>query len=161
MSEIDHVDILEKNLARQIEAVRASDTKIALLIPAETIMLGVIAAMFRVAEPGPLTSLYVAFSTVPLILSYASAALSAFPRLRSSAGSLLFFGSIAARSPDNYLAAIRALDGEAYVADLAEQCGTVARIAAAKYGHARNAYLTFNAALPFWAFAVYLLSRAA
>ena len=63
----DRREILEANLARQIEAIRASDAKITLLVPTTTAMLGILAALFRIAHLAPGASVFVAVSTLPLI----------------------------------------------------------------------------------------------
>ena len=49
----DRREILEANLTRQNEAIRASDTKVTLLVPTTTAMLGILAALFRLAPLTP------------------------------------------------------------------------------------------------------------
>ncbi len=78
----DRREILEANLARQNEAIRASDAKITLLVPTTTAMLGILAALFRLAPLTPNASVLVAVSTLPLILAYALMAIAIIPRFR-------------------------------------------------------------------------------
>lgn len=151
-------EILEANLARQIEATRASDAKVTLLVPTTTAMIGVLAALLRGAHDLPV--LHVALATLPLLVAYLFMALSLIPRLRKGT-SLLFFGHVTARDIAAYRADFTALTREAYLTDLAEQCYVTAAIARAKFRHVRNAYLAFFAALPFWALAIYLLTGGA
>ena len=64
--------ILEANLARQIEAIRASDNRISLLVPTTTAMIGILAALLRLAHLSSSATLYSwQVSTVPLIAAYA------------------------------------------------------------------------------------------
>ena len=48
----DRARALEENLARQIEAIRASDVKITLLVPTCTAMIGVVISSRRVRPRG-------------------------------------------------------------------------------------------------------------
>ena len=94
----DHREMLEANLARQIESIRASDAKITLLVPTTTAMLGILAALLRDHQLGPMSMLYVLLSTLPLLLAYGLMAMAVIPRLRGHPQpSLLFFGDLAAR----------------------------------------------------------------
>ena len=68
---LDRVDLLEKNLGRQIEAIRASDIKITFLVPTLTGMLGFLAANVTRAAPGSPTVAYTLLSAAPLVLAYA------------------------------------------------------------------------------------------
>ena len=61
------VAMLEFNLARQIEAIRASDAKLILLVPTTTAMIGLLAALLRIGHLGERSALFVALSTLPLI----------------------------------------------------------------------------------------------
>ena len=156
----DRREILEANLARQIEAIRASDAKITLLVPTTTAMLGILAALFRIAHLAPHATLFVAISTLPLMLAYALMAVAIIPRFRGGqSSSVLFFGGLAQRSTTEARQALLALDGPAYLADLAEQCHATAGIAETKYRHVRNAYIAFLVALPFWALTIFFLTR--
>jgi hypothetical protein len=153
----DRARMLERNLERQIEAIRAADTKIVLLVPTATAMIGVLAALLRDSGLAPLSMAYVVLATLPIVTSYAFMAMAVIPRLRGPGQSLLYFGGISTRSLDAYRDTMLGLGTEGYLSDLAEQCHVTAGIARSKHRHVRHAYLAFFLALPFWAFAVYLL----
>jgi hypothetical protein len=158
----DRREILEANLARQNEAIRASDAKVTLLVPTTTAMLGILAALFRLAPLTPHASIFVAVSTLPLLAAYALMAVAIIPRFRGGrSASLLFFGGLTHRTPPEARAALLTVDGATYLADLADQCHVTAGIAETKYRHVRNAYIAFLVALPFWALAIFFLTRPA
>ena len=106
--------------------------------------------------------IFVAISTLPLILAYALMAIAIIPRFRGGRSpSLLFFGGLSHRTPAEARDALLAVDGPAYLADLAGQCQVTAEIAHTKYRHVRNAYIAFLVALPFWTLAIFFLTRPA
>lgn len=154
----DRRSILEANLARQSEAIRAADAKLVLLVPTTTAMAGVLAALLRGAGGHGLPALYVVIAALPIICAYFFMGLTLIPRVRRDSRSLLFFGSLAARDPASHRAEFADLTPAAYLDDLVDQCHVTAAIARTKYRHVRNAYLAFFVALPFWALAIYLLS---
>jgi hypothetical protein len=155
---LDLRSVLELNLERQVESIRASDAKIQLLVPTTTAMIGVLAALMRGPGPGALKAVYALVGALPLIVALGFMAMTVIPRLRGEGGSLLFFGGIAGRSADDFRSAMKGLSPEAYLADLADQCHATAGIARDKYRQVRNAYLAFFTALPFWALSIYLLN---
>jgi hypothetical protein len=155
----DPTSALQYNLQRQLDAIRASDAKITLLVPTATAMVGVLAALFRGSGVEGLPALYVAISTLPVLSTYFFMAMALIPRVRKDSGnSVLFFGDVAARSLERYRADVARLSAPDYIEDLAEQCHVTAGIARTKYRHVRNAYLAYFTALPFWALAIYILS---
>ncbi|WP_138468339.1 Pycsar system effector family protein [Poseidonocella sp. HB161398] len=151
-------EFLEKNLARQSELIRAADLKVAFLVPTATAMVGVLAALLRASHPSGISVLLLKLNLVPMILLFTVIGLAVFPRFRPGAGSLLFFGDIAAQDREAYAEAALAVDEEAYLRDLARTCHVSACIARTKLRLARLAYLCFLVILPFWASAVYVLS---
>jgi hypothetical protein len=157
--ELDQVDVLEKNLGRQIEAIRASDVKITFLVPTMTAMLGFLAANISRAEPGSPPAVYALVSATPLVLAYAFLALTVIPRISPNSRSSIFFGGIARQAAEAYAAGMNGLTRADYIAELARECHTTAQIARTKYRYVRYAYLAFFLALPFWTVAIYLLNR--
>lgn len=155
---LDRADMLEKNLARQTEAIRAADLKMAFLVPTATAMVGVLAALFRAAHPGVLSVLLLQINLVPMVILFVTTGLSVAPRFGAPGRSLLFFGSIADRTREEYVAEALTEDADSYLRDLATNCYTTALIARTKHRLARIAYRCFLFALPFWAVAVYVLS---
>jgi hypothetical protein len=156
----NRVDMLERNLSRQIEAIRTSDAKVTLLVPTSTAMVGLLAALLRIGHLSTMSAIYVGLSTLPLIATFALMALAIIPRFRGGPSrSLLFFGGLAARSPEDCRDSLLSLSHEAYLADLADQCHASAAIARTKYRLVRHAYQAFFIALPFWTLAIYLLNQ--
>jgi hypothetical protein len=155
----NHREMLEANLARQTEAIRAADIKIALLVPTTTAMLGVLAALMRDARPGAEALVWVGLTVAPLFLAFAMMAAGVIPRLRGSPSrSLLYFGDLAALGAGAAQTELLSVSSQAYLADLATQCHTTARIAQAKHRAVRRAYLAFLLALPFWLATIWVLS---
>ena len=159
ISSADLADLLEKNLARQTEAVRAADFKMALLVPTTSAMLGVLAALYSNAPASALTATAFHAALVPLILVFILIAVSVVPRLRRSPTSLLFFGQIMCLDPDAFHGKVRELDWHSYHKDLTEQCYTVAAIAQTKHRIVRAAYIGFVVSLPLWGIAIWALSQ--
>lgn len=157
--EFDTILLLETNLDRQTDAIRAADTKINFLVPTCTAMLGFVAGSFARSDIAGPMKMVALLCAAPLIVVYILLAVTAIPRVFSGSRSNVFFGGIAARDIGEYSKDMAVLDREGYQQDLVEQCHVTARIAGQKNLHARNAYLGFVAALPFWTAAVYLLNR--
>jgi hypothetical protein len=152
-------EILEANLQRQIEAIRAADIKIALLVPTTTAMLGVLAALLRDRAPVGPTLFWACLGAAPLLVAFALMAAGVIPRMRASpARSRLYVGDLAAHDATEAQAALVTLDRQAYLTDLAAQCHTTARIARTKHDSVRRAYLAFMVALPFWLATIWLLN---
>jgi hypothetical protein len=155
----NHREMLEANLARQIEAIRAADIKIALLVPTTTAMLGVLAALLRDWVPGRGETVWVVLTVVPLFAAFAMMAAGVIPRLRGNpARSLLFFGDLATHEAGQAQAALLSVAPQAYLADLAAQCHATASIARTKHRTVRRAYLAFLVALPFWLGTIWVLN---
>jgi hypothetical protein len=155
---IRRIDVLEKNLARQIEAIRFSDAKITILAPTLTAMLGFLAATVPRAAPGVPAAKYALMGVVPLVLAYVFLALTVIPRISSGSRSRLFFGGIRHHTPDGYVEAMARMTTAEYIDELARDCHATAVIARRKNLHVRNAYLAFFVSLPFWAAAIFLLN---
>jgi hypothetical protein len=155
----NHREILEINVARQIEAIRAADIKIALLVPTTTAMLGVLAAMLRDQPNDPLHLVSAGLCSLPLFAAFGLMATGVFPRLRRTGKkSLLYFGDISARGAAEAEAELISLTPDAYLGDLAAQCHVNACIARTKHQCVRRAYLAFLMALPFWLVTIWILN---
>ncbi len=153
-------EALEANLERQLEAIRASDAKVLLLIPTSSLMVGVLAALLRSRGVDALSAVYVAASIAPIMVAYFFIGMTLIPRTGngSKSRSLLFFGTIAHRSMEEFKAEFLTMSEADYINDLAIQCHTVSVIARRKYLHVRNAFLAFFFALPCWGLAIYGLT---
>jgi succinate dehydrogenase/fumarate reductase flavoprotein subunit len=155
----NHREMLEANLARQIEAIRAADIKIALLVPTTTAMMGVLAALLRDWVPGRGETVWVVLTVLPLFFAFAMMAAGVIPRLRGNPSrSLLFFGDLSAHGAAEAQSALLSVSPQAYLADLAAQCHATASIARTKHQTVRRAYLAFLLALPFWLGTIWVLN---
>jgi hypothetical protein len=158
----NHREMLEANLSRQIEAIRAADIKIALLVPTTTAMLGVLAALLRERPLDPWQLLWACLCAAPLVAAFALMASGVIPRLRGNpARSLLFFGDLASQPQSEATEALVSVSAQAYLTDLAAQCHATASIAQAKHRSVRRAYLAFLIALPSWLVTIWLLNGGA
>jgi hypothetical protein len=154
--------MLEANLSRQIEAIRAADIKIALLVPSTTAMLGVLAAMLRDRPLDPWQLLWACLCAAPLVAAFGLMAGGVIPRLRGNpAPSRLLFGDLASKSRADATKALVGVSAEAYLADLAAQCHATASIAQVKHRSIRRAYIAFLLALPSWLVTIWLLKGGA
>lgn len=154
-------EFLELRLAQLQWQIANADKKLATFFTLNTAMLGVMASLAPlVKEAGVLMVVFLFSTTVILIISIAMLALAAFPHVKGGRGSLIFFGGIRQFDSAGYLAAVKELDEEKYLADLAEQCHSVAQIALEKYFWIKRAATAmFTAVLP-WLVTVYFLFKA-
>jgi hypothetical protein len=148
----------ESELDRLLGWERAAESRLALVLPLSTAMLGALAVL---APPAGKWTVWggvaVAFALVFLLLSIAFAACASFPRTTGPKGSLIYFGGITTKELPQYEAAIKSLTREAYLDDLISQCHRNAQIAERKYAWVqRSMACLFFAALP-WGLALFIL----
>lgn len=158
---MDKIDYFEKTLARQLAWIQAADTRLSLVLPLSTAMLGTLAVLTPAADSWPISvALLSSCAVILLILSIVFCACAAFPRTYGPKGSMIFFGGIAQRKTDQYQSDAKSLSEEDYVDDLARQCHANAQIADTKYNWVkRGLACLFLATLP-WALSVYFLYAA-
>jgi hypothetical protein len=158
---VDKIDYFEKNLARQLAWIQAADTRLSLVLPLSTAMLGTLAVLAPAADNWPIgAAIFASFAVILLSLSIVFCACAAFPRTHGPKGSMIFFGGIAQREAEQYQHAAKSLSDEDYVDNLARQCRANAQIAAAKYTWVKRGLASlFLATLP-WALSVYFLYAA-
>lgn len=148
----------ELELERLLSWVKAAESRLALVLPVSTAMLGALAVL--VPPPSKWTmagGIAAAFAVFFLLLSIAFAACASFPRTSGPKGSLLFFGGIAAKGLDQYKAAVRSITSDEYLDDLLTQCHRNAQIAERKYAWVqRSMACLFLAALP-WGLSLFIL----
>lgn len=151
---------MEGQLDRLLEWVRASESRIAMIVPLSTAMLGALAV--NLPQGGGWTiwgGIAVSFAIVPLALSLAFAAFAAFPRTSGPKGSLVFFGGIASRELEQYRSAAKGISDSEYIDDLLNQCHRNAQIAEQKYlWIKRSMACLFTAAAP-WVIALIILFK--
>lgn len=154
-------DVLEKELSRLLAWTQSAETRIGLVLPLSTAMLGVLAVLAPTYSkwtifPGIMS----AFSVLFLVLSVAFSALASFPRTSGPKGSLIYFGDIASMEFDQYRVASKKLDLDAYIEDLIKQCHRNAQIAERKHAWIQRALRCLFISSAPWALSVYLLYSA-
>lgn len=156
----DRTALLERNLDRQIAWTRASDAKLALVLPINSAMLGVLAAQLAQAQAtaGPHHWALALAASVPALVSFFSAVMAALPRTRTRTESCIHFTGVAEHAPERFHDRMRDLTEEEHFEHLAAEVHASARIAREKMIHARRAYYALFIALPFWVAAIYLLN---
>ena len=146
----------EKILDRQLEWIRASDSKVP---PLAILNAAMLAAMATLAPPIEcwnsiwivIAGVYVlalAFSLVFLIFSI-------LPRMSGVKDSVVYFGSIGRMNPRSYRRAIRRLSDESYFSDLIEQCYRNAQIARKKFSRVQVATITLIISIAPWGSMIY------
>jgi hypothetical protein len=151
----------ETELARLLEWGRAAESRLALVLPLATAMLGALAVLAPAVNQWPvLGGIVSSFAGLFLVLSILFAAFASFPRTTGPKGSLIYFGGIITRDLNQYEAEVRALTSEAYLADLIRQCHRNAQIAERKYAWMqRSMACLFLATLP-WLISLFILYSA-
>src|SRR4051812_21512885 len=108
---VDECPIEETELAtldRIQEMIRAVDAKVPVLMGIQTAMLGGLAACLPDRKDLAVAHLvWLAIGAVPAAVGVVLGALATLPRTRALNNSLLFFGTIAARSAEQHAAAVR------------------------------------------------------
>lgn len=152
------VDILEKELARLLSWIQTIESKISIIFPLSTAMLGSLAVLV------PKYACWTAFPTIVsvisilfLIFSIVFSALASFPRTSGPEESLIYFGRIASMDLDQYETAVKQLGQDGYIDDLIKQCHRNAQIAKRKFSWVKRALACLFISSAPWVIAVYLL----
>ncbi|EMS79881.1 Pycsar system effector family protein [Desulfotignum phosphitoxidans] len=148
----------DAELDRLLGWVRAAESRLALVLPLSTAMIGALAVLMPSAPnwtvPGGSASAFAAFF---LFLSIVFAACASFPRTTGPKGSLIYFGGIVSRDLSQYVEAVKSATQQTYLDDMLTQCHRNAQIAERKYTWIqRSMACLFLAALP-WGFALFIL----
>ena len=148
----------EVELDRLLGWARAAESRLALVLPLSTAMLGALAVLAPPASKWTVAGgIAVSFAAVLLLVSIAFAACASFPRTTGPKGSLIYFGGITTRELPQYEAAVKSLTPEAYLTDLINQCHRNAQIAECKYAWVqRSMACLFISALP-WGLSLFIL----
>jgi hypothetical protein len=143
----------ETTLGRLVATGTIADSRSGLVISSNIAMLGALIASLSAStllKSGPWLWLLVGVTGLGCISSIAMAALAAFPRLGERPGSLVFFGSIAEMSREEYFHRLRSVPQVEFARDLADQCHRVAVLAALKFRWVRRAMMAMIAAAVPW-----------
>ena len=152
----------ETTLARFVTTGTIADSRSGLVISTNIGMLGALVATFSGKTlPAAGSWLWVmgGMTSAACAASIAMAVLAAFPRPGSRPGSLVFFGSIAQMPREAYFERLRAVPQIDFARDLADQCHSVAVLAALKFRWVRRAMATMIAAAVPWLICLDLLGR--
>lgn len=157
-SKKDISEDLERDLERLLGWVRSAESRLALVLPLSTTMLGALCVLAPEASkwsvPG---GIFTSIAGLLLAGSIVCSALASFPRTSGPKGSLIFFGGIAETELEQYSKAVRKRTDEEYLIDLEAQCHRNAKIAQRKYYWVQwSMGAMFAGALP-WVIALYLL----
>lgn len=152
------IGYLESNLLRQLHWVQSADTRISLILPMSTVMLGSLSFVSpAVGEWTWIATVCSSFSVFFLILSIIFSAVAAFPRASGPKGSLIYFRDINNRKLSQYENSVNEMDENSYTEDLIRQCHVNAEIAYIKFLWVkRGMACLYVSALP-WAMAIFLL----
>lgn len=125
---------LEKLLDRQLEWVRAAESRIQLIVPLGSALFASVATKYSELE-GATNAVRLAgwVCLVFLAGSIAFCTAAMFPRTNGPAQSSIFFGRIKALSANEYQQKLKYISEEDYSADLASQIHVNAHIASQKY----------------------------
>lgn len=148
----------ELALSRVLEWIRAADSRLRLVLPLSTTMLGALAVLVPpFAGWTVLGGIAASAAAFLLVLSIAFAALASFPKTSGPLGSLVYFGGIVSKDLSQYEAAARAQTPDAYLEDLIRQCHRNAQIADRKYAWLQRSIACMFAASAPWAASLFIL----
>ena len=151
----------ETELVRLLDWVRAAESRLALVLPLSTAMLGALAVLVPTTRNSSLFSaIFSSGATLFLILSIAFAAWACFPKTIGPSGSLIFFGTIAAMKLNQYEQEVSSMTSADYLVDVIRQCHRNAQIANYKYAWIQRSMICLLFATPLWVVSIYILSSA-
>lgn len=152
------VDVLESELNRLLEWVRAAETRLALVLPLSTAMLGALAIFAPVISDWTIILAITLFIAVLfLVMSIVCAAIAAFPRTTGPKGSMIYFGGISAMNLKDYSSAVNTLTKDKYKNDLIEQCHRNGQIAQQKFAWVQKSMASlFISAVP-WTISLFIM----
>ena len=156
------VELAEESLARLIEWVGLADTKASICLGVVVGMLGLlVAASPPVTEWGLPVFVAMTIATGALGASLVLVLMSVIPRRRAPSGdSLVFFGTIARHSAQDFAQSFKDQSMAAYLDDLLFQCHASAAIVSIKFAKLRQAYVLLGIAVIPWVGALYLFGLA-
>lgn len=157
----DQIAWSESQLSRLLEWVRAAESRLGLVLPLATAMLGTLAVLAPDKISWTVWAGIATFvSALLLLMSLVFAACASFPRTTGPKGSLIYFAGIVAKDVQQYQDAVKSMTPDSYLNDLIRQCHRNAQIAERKYTWVqRSMGCLFAAALPWFASVFILYSR--
>jgi hypothetical protein len=148
----------ESTLSRLLGWIGAAESRLNLVLPLSTAMLGVLAVLAPTFSQWTVFSAIAAsFAALLLVLSLVFAACVSFPRTSGPKGSLIYFDGITGKEVEQYDAEFKSLVAEEYLEDLIRQCHRNAQIAKRKFAWAqRSMACLLLGSLP-WVVAIHAL----
>lgn len=158
MPTCEQIRVAEQALARQLDWIKSIESKLAVIVAVGVAMLGVLASRIP-TEPCNwlLVGLFVFLGSGAILAGLVFCAMALCPRVKSPNLSVLFFGSIAAHSAEEYTKRFRQLSEEEYLGDILKQVHRNAEIASVKFGHVKTATFCLLGGIIPWLFALYIM----
>lgn len=155
---MNSIEVLENELDRLLQWVRAAESRLTLVLPLSTAMLGALAVSIPTAFSwSTVPAIAVSFAVFFLVLSIVFSALATFPQTSGPKGSLIYFGGIDSLEREQFIEAVKGVSEEQYIEDLASQCHRNGQIATKKYAWVQKSMgALFLSAGP-WAIALFSL----
>lgn len=152
------LNLLDRILTRNLAWIATADAKIAPILAINTAMLGVIAALAPSSSAWTISSaIFSAIAGLLLLGSIICLVTASFPRLQGPKGSLIYFGGIAERDADTFVAELSKGITEEILRDFALQCHRNAQIAHSKYAYIKWAMILLYSSVPPFLIDVFLL----
>ena len=147
---------LQYILDKQLGWIASADSRLSLILPLSTAMLGALAAYATNLGVWTLTAgIPAAFAIFFLCLSIIFCACASFPRTTGTKGSLMFFEGIVSRDLSQYSSAVKSAQKGDLQDDLIQQCHINAQIASRKFVWVKRGMASMLIAMLPWAFAIY------
>lgn len=157
MSTQENISAAEKNLERILSWISRLDNRFAVLLGIGSAMLGVFASIAPPFATWTCLTIWVALLfMILLIISFVFLYMANFPQTKGPSDSLLFFGSIAGYSLDDYRKKFITQGADAYLNDLLHQCHRNSEIVNQKFKRIKWAYRFLLTAILPWAITIYL-----
>ena len=155
---MEKIDYLEKELSRLLSWIQAADSRLSLVLPLSTAMLGTLAVLApQFANWSIISAILTSFAVLFLLLSLIFSAYALFPRTTGQKESLIYFSGITSRELAQYFISVNDCDTEKYKDDLINQCHINAQIAEKKFKWVqRSMVCLFISAIP-WSLSIFIL----
>lgn len=150
------IETLQYVLDKQLAWISAADSRLTLVLPLSTAMLGALAVY--AADPRTWTliaGIPAAFAIFFLCLSIIFCACASFPRTTGTKGSLIFFDGIVSRDLNQFRSSVKAAQKSDVIDDLLQQCHINAQIASTKFTWVKRGMASMLIAMLPWAFSMY------
>jgi len=156
MNITDKIQFLEKNLARQLDWIRAADSKIAPVIFITTSLLGAsVAFLSKTPKLSGFTLTLAAVCIIALIYTLFCMVMVNFPRITRYDESAIFFEGIKFSGFSGFEKKAGEITEEAYFNDLTRMCYNSAIIASTKFKYVKKAMISLFIAILPWTLLVY------